>query len=65
MMDSKDALEALPQTRSEVQTALLEHLAEQKGALAAVDEALLDGESSDLLEVRLPPVLFPSTCVEA
>lgn len=39
---------------SEIQSAILEHLAEQREALAGLDEALLEGASDELLEVCSP-----------
>ena len=52
MMADRDAMEAPSHSRSEVQSAIQEHLAEQREALAALDDALADGSSDDLLEAR-------------
>ena len=52
MMADGDAEEPPSQSRCEVQIAIQEHLAEQREALAALDDALAGGSSDDLLEVR-------------
>ncbi len=53
-------MEAPSHTRSEVQSAIQEHLAEQREALTALDDALADGSSDDLVEARTHHVVLPS-----